>query len=46
MKQTSAKQPDQTHGDQVDRNDVTEQSWHDKDHDACDERKKRADREM
>jgi hypothetical protein len=39
VKCTIAKEPDQTHDDQVDRDDVIEQSGHDKDEDACDERK-------
>ena len=39
VKRAIAKEPNQTHGDQVDRDDVTEHSWYDKDQDACDERK-------
>jgi hypothetical protein len=46
VKQAGAEEPDQTRNDQVERDDVVEQSWHDKDEDACDERKKRAYRDM
>ena len=43
---TSAKEPDQTYGDQIDGDDVIEQSRHDEDQDACDERKKRTGGDM